>query len=196
MARTYDAFESELKNASTPEERVKVAAQGLANNKFVREIEVADKSELEQIKKSDPELFATLEPDEVREALVLTGFFRYSLEKGLPGEGEIELEDMPSCSKRDFINFTEIFTSREDALPAEDWASGPDAVKIALRSMVTLHSELKTRIDKPGEGAEHQVFMLKLNAKQLRALKNVLSYSESYLIKNRSQISELLQVQL
>jgi len=196
LARTYDAFESELKNASTSEERVRVAVQGLANNKFVREIEVADKSELEQIEKSDPELFATLEPDEVREALVLTGFFRYSLEKGLPGEGEIELEDMPSCSKRDFINFTEIFTSREDALPAEGWVSGPDAVKIALRSMVTLHSELRTRVDKPGEGAEQQFFMLKLNAKQLRALKNVLSYSESYLIKNRSQISELLQVKL
>lgn len=196
MAQTYNAFESELKNATTPEERVRVAVQGLVNNKFVSEIEVADKSDLEEIKKSDPDLFATLEPDEVREALVLTGFFRYSLEKALPGEGEIELEDMPSCSKRDFINFTEIFTSREDALPAENWATGPDAVRIALKSIVALHSELKTRIDKLGEGTEHQVFMLKLKAKQLRALKNVLSYSESYLIKNRPQISELLQVKL
>jgi len=196
LGRTYNDFQSDLKTATTSEERVKLAIQGLASNKFVRNIEALDRSDLDQIKKTDPDLFAMLEPDEVREALVLTGFFRYSLSKGMPGQGEIELEDMPSCSRRDFITFTGIFTSREDALPPEDWSSGPDAVKIALKSIITLHSELKTRIDEVGEGAQQQLPLLKLNAKQLRALTNVLDYSDSYLMEDRSQISSLLGAKL
>lgn len=196
MGRTYSDLESELKKAATSEERVSVAIQGLVNNKFVRNIEVVDRSELDQIKKTDPELFAALEPDEVREALVLTGFFRYSLSKGMPGQGEIELEDMPSCSRRDFITFTETFTSREDARPPEDWSSGPDAVKIALKAIITLNSELKTRIQELGEGAWQQLPVLKLEPKQLRSLKNVIEYADSYLMKERSQISSLLGAEL
>jgi len=196
LGRTYNDFESELKKATTSEDRVNVAVQGLVSNKFVRNIEIVDRSDLDQIKKADPDLFAMLQPDEVREALVLTGFFRYSLSKGMPGQGEIELEDMPSCSRRDFITFTEIFTSREDALPPEDWSSGPDAVRIALKSIITLHSELKTRIHEPGEGAWQQLPGMKLDAKQLRALRNVLEYGDSYLMGERSQISSLLGAEL
>lgn len=196
MGLSYEVFESELEKASTPEERVGVAVQGLSSNRFVRNIQAVDKSELEQMKKRDPDLFASLQPEAVREALVLTGFFRYSLSKGLPAQREIELEDMPSCSRRDFIIFTEIFTSREDALPSEDWASGPDAVKIALKSMVILHAELKPMTDELGEGSEHEVFMPKLSRRQLRALRNVLSYTDSHLMRNRVQISKLLEVKL
>lgn len=202
LPRTYKDFLSHLQQTSSNEDRMKHVFQGLANNVFVRGVEAIDEMNLQAIAAREPKLYTCIESARMREALVLTAFFRYSLEKGLPDAKEIELEDLPSCSKKDFIKFCSLFTPENGKLKdveiggVDEWYVGEDAVKTFLRGIGILADTLLPRIKEQDEKTPPVIPFMNVTPKDIGTLKTVLGFASYYLHKNGEQISTLLNISL
>lgn len=149
---------------------------------------------------NEPLLYGSVESSRVREALVLTAFFRFSLEKGLPEAKEIELEDLPSCSKKDFIRFCSLFAPEAgkirdvEVLSFEECYVGGDAVRIFLRAIRLLVDSLLPLVKEQRGKPQPSIPFMNATTKDVEILKTVLEFGSYYLSKNENEISSLLQM--
>lgn len=145
MWKDYATFEREFSEAARWEDKVRVCLEGIFNNVFFRGAKFISDLNMETLKIRIPELYETVEDDNIRRALVISEMFKVAYKAAILHAEGIELEldinsygwvFLTSIRQRDFNYSNELY-------------GGKDAVKVFFKSVFFIAEELYDTLASP-----------------------------------------------
>lgn len=135
-------FEAALANANSWEERVRICLDGILNNIFYRGALLISRLDLETLRIRYPELYETIKDETVRNALIASELFKAKFGSEVLHRLGVEAPEIEMDEQQyhiwDFLGVVR----QEEFSQTEGLYRGKDAVRVFLKSVLTLSEEL------------------------------------------------------
>ena len=143
MSRDLESFERELEGAGDWRDAFRVALDGLVNNKFTLSLREINETNLPTLELRNPDAYATIKNRKTREALVVSGLFQVGIKRSLRAKEDVEIcWDTRIDSDRILRAIFKLSENRESGTQ-EELYTGADAVKVFLRALYSVISEMR-----------------------------------------------------
>lgn len=139
--RGLESFERELAGCGDGRDAFRMALDGLVNNTFTRSLREINETNLPTLELRNPDAYATIKDQRIREALVTSCLFQVARHRGPGAAEDLEIcwDERPDSERllRAIVGLTE---GRKSAIPPPGgWPcqayEGGDAVKVFLRAL-------------------------------------------------------------